>query len=131
MESPGRCQKCKEPHELGCFIIPPYDRYGSIHLARLPTSDDKVMWLCEDCAYWDYWGPPVDDLGPEWVDPEGHAELSADDFEKWILQRIAWSRIPHGTVSGYQHHKCRCGECKAAQSARVRADRAAKSRQAT
>lgn len=34
------------------------------------------------------------------------------------------SRIPHGTVSGYNWHSCRCGDCKTAASRARAAQRA-------
>ena len=31
--------------------------------------------------------------------------------------REEWARIPHGTISGYIHHGCRCEACRAARRA--------------
>jgi hypothetical protein len=34
------------------------------------------------------------------------------------------TEIPHGTVTGYSHHKCRCDACRSAQTEAMRKYRA-------
>jgi len=35
---------------------------------------------------------------------------------------VSGDGIPHGTLSGYSYHRCRCDECRAVKTAKVRAN---------